>query len=580
MGGFLCPRCRLAFGSQQLLQVHLEKLCLGPVAPSSSCLHRGDPLPVEGAQGTARKPQDASVGVSQNTDDAEPRHHFVLPGVPPAVRGQREPGRARGAPLGDVLTPRERALLRTADPTSRRLTAEGSAGGWRHWGPGQLWAPSPSTGSRSRARPRGTRPDRSEQHSTERPAEPWRWLIQGSGRALRLSYLRSGGHDPAVLDQLLHLQLEATVLEKGTAGPGRGRPLGKCQHQAQACPPTGTVAPQPAPEVLPAVPAEPPGTGTHALDAALLAVELENRRLEDELLALKVRRERRADAGSRAAQRHTEELAKLQAEVGMLRCHAEQMRPWLHPAVLPPPIAPPLLPALAVPELFTVRASALGNFQLSKDGRGEVGLGCQLGWNDGCGGTSLGTFGTTPFAVVGDRATGAGGESPPVLDQGWDLLCTPSGTCEEMAGQLLPMPGQDSARTLLPLTSLFSFPRSPRGQRWGLAAPQPMYPLESPSPPLWPWRTLLLLRSPQKKTGLPKGCSKLREAPLEPTSGSALNEQNSPSCAKAPEGEKVRSLDKTTVNSMQYSSSLQQPSPAWPIQPSAPASEGRCGWKC
>ncbi|NXY02572.1 CCD17 protein, partial [Pteruthius melanotis] len=140
--------------------------------------------------------------------------------------------------------------------------------------------------------------------------------------ALRLSYLRSGGHDPAVLDQLLHLQLEATVLEKGTAALGRGRRM--------------------APEAPAAVPAEP--TGTHGLDAALLAVELENRRLEDELLALKVRRERRADAGSRAAQRHTEELAQLQAEVGMLRCHAEQRRPWLHPPVLPPPVAPPLPP--------------------------------------------------------------------------------------------------------------------------------------------------------------------------------------------------------------------------------------------
>ncbi|NXT15922.1 CCD17 protein, partial [Prunella fulvescens] len=139
--------------------------------------------------------------------------------------------------------------------------------------------------------------------------------------ALRLSYLRSGGHDPAILDQLLQLQLEATVLEKGSAGLRRGRRMG-----------------------IPAVPAEPPGTGTHGLDAALLAVELENRRLEDELLALKVRRERKADAGSRAAQRHTEELARLQAEVGMLRCHAEQTRPWLHLPVCPRPVAPPLPP--------------------------------------------------------------------------------------------------------------------------------------------------------------------------------------------------------------------------------------------
>ncbi|NWY94105.1 CCD17 protein, partial [Loxia curvirostra] len=134
--------------------------------------------------------------------------------------------------------------------------------------------------------------------------------------ALRVSYLRSGGHDPAILEQLLQLQLEATVLEKGTAGPHRERM---------------------------AVPAEPPSTGTHGLDAALLAVELENQRLEDELLALKVRREKRAYAGSRAAQRHTE-LAQLQAEVGMLRCHAEQTRPWLHLPVFPHPSAPKLPP--------------------------------------------------------------------------------------------------------------------------------------------------------------------------------------------------------------------------------------------
>ncbi|NWV74953.1 CCD17 protein, partial [Dasyornis broadbenti] len=148
---------------------------------------------------------------------------------------------------------------------------------------------------------------------------------------LRLSYLRAGGHDPAILDQLLQIQLEATVLEKGTAGLRRGRRM-------------GTMSPQPAPEAPPALPAELPGTGTRGLDEALLTVELENRRLEDELLALKVWRERRAEAGSRAALQHTEELAQLQAEVGMLRCHAEQTRPWLYRPVLPPPIAPPLPP--------------------------------------------------------------------------------------------------------------------------------------------------------------------------------------------------------------------------------------------
>ncbi|NXK32104.1 CCD17 protein, partial [Piprites chloris] len=149
--------------------------------------------------------------------------------------------------------------------------------------------------------------------------------------ALRLSYLRAGGHDPALLDQLLHLQLEATLLEKGTPRLRGGRRM-------------GTVTPQPAPEAPPAVPAEPHGTGTQGLDAALLAVELENRRLEDEVLALKVRRERRADAGSRVAQQHSEELAQLQAEVGMLRCRTEQTGPRLPPSILPPAVAPPLPP--------------------------------------------------------------------------------------------------------------------------------------------------------------------------------------------------------------------------------------------
>ncbi|KAL2301843.1 hypothetical protein Nmel_011243 [Mimus melanotis] len=396
------------------------------------------------------------------------------------------PGRVRGAPLGDVLTPRERALLRTADAVSGRLPGEEEplrqplplqghrqrprelleaherqvaairartqqlerqreGRRWqRFWGNGEaLWdavtprrwgcgdraePPAPhcpsglcrrlaTLGARA---PLGPQPQQGEPEPSQGPPDqagqvrtaqhraalhldtllPPAGPLAAEARALRLSYLRSGGHDPAILDQLLHLQLEATVLEKGTAGLRRGRRM-----------------------------AEAPSTGTDRLDAALLAVELENRRLEDELLALKVRRERRANAGSQAAQQHTEELAQLQAEVGMLRCHAEQTRPRLHSPVCPHAIAHPLPPALAVPELFMVRASVHSYFQLSEEGRRELGLGFQLGQED----------------------------------------------------------------------------RSPPGQHWGLAGPQPICPPATPSPPLWPWRTLLLLRSPQHETGLPEG---------------------------------------------------------------------------
>ncbi|NXE24562.1 CCD17 protein, partial [Ardeotis kori] len=156
--------------------------------------------------------------------------------------------------------------------------------------------------------------------------------------ALRLAYLRAGGHDPAILAQLLHLQAEATALETGAAELRRGRRPGKAPHQPK--PPS----PRPAAEAALAVPAEPPGPGAQGLDAALVAVELENRWLEDELLALKVRRERRANAGSQVAQWHAEELAQLQAEVGMLRCHTEQMGPQLPPTILPPPVGPLLPP--------------------------------------------------------------------------------------------------------------------------------------------------------------------------------------------------------------------------------------------
>ncbi|XP_051651778.1 coiled-coil domain-containing protein 17 isoform X4 [Manacus candei] len=374
MGSFPCPRCRMAFSSRQLLRAHREKLCLGIPEPTSSCLHGGNPLPEEGAPGTAGRPRDTSVGVSLHGDGPEPHHRLELPGVSAAVWGQRGPGWARGAPLGAVLTPQERALLRTADPASRTPTVqqgeppqqpvlpqgqqqppqelleahkrqmaeiqartqqleqqrEGLCRQLAALGAGGAGGPQPEQGQLGlgqvlQAPKEQLRQVQAAQHRATLHLDtllPPSGPLAAEARALRLSYLRAGGHDPAILDQLLHLQLEATVLEKGTAGLCRGRRM------------------------------EPPGTGTQGLDAALLAVELENWRLEDEVLALKVRRERRADAGSRAAQRHSEELAQLQAEVGMLRCHAEQAGPRLPPPILPPAVAPSLPPALAVPELF------------------------------------------------------------------------------------------------------------------------------------------------------------------------------------------------------------------------------------
>ncbi|XP_065528640.1 coiled-coil domain-containing protein 17 isoform X2 [Lathamus discolor] len=436
MAAFTCPRCRMAFSSRPLLRAHEEQLCLG--TPAAPRLPTGQPLPAEGAPGAAGRPRD-TAGVSRAGDPAGPGRRLLLPpGSSAAVQG---PMRAGGAPLGDVLTPRERALLRAAGPAAGRTTAEGAPARppapprghqqrpaelveaherrmaeirartqrleqhreglcqrlaalraqaavdpqppkqgdveltqapLRHGRP----APRHPPASRRAARRRGQVRAVGDGGSELCPHEPRHRLIPGRGRALRLSYLRAGGHDPHILDQLLHLQVEATVLEKGPQGQHRGkRP-------------------------------EPPSTGAQGLDAALLAVELENRRLEDELLAVKVRRERRADAGSRAAQRQAQELAQLQAEVGMLRCHTERMGPRLPPAILPPPVAPPLPAALPAPEL------------------------------------------------------------------------------------------------LVPLSD---FPRTSPGPAWAQAAPQPPATPMCPraSPPLWLWRILHLLRSSQHSTDLP-----------------------------------------------------------------------------
>lgn len=59
------------------------------------------------------------VGMPQHGDRAEQRHLLLLSGLPPAILGPRGPGQARGAPLGDILTPRERALLRATEPRVR-----------------------------------------------------------------------------------------------------------------------------------------------------------------------------------------------------------------------------------------------------------------------------------------------------------------------------------------------------------------------------------------------------------------------------------------------------------------------------
>ncbi|XP_010714481.1 coiled-coil domain-containing protein 17 isoform X2 [Meleagris gallopavo] len=297
--------------------------------------------------------------MSRHEDRPKHRRLLLLSGLPRFSLGREGPGRARGAPLGDILTPRERALLRA--PAASRPTERGEPSPPR----GDPRAPELLEAHQHHVAEIRARTQQLEQHREQlcqhlallcnrRLSPEMSWaaevmsdkagrqhrgaalhldaLLPPSGplaaeaRALLLSYLRAGGRDEATLEQLLDLQLEAMALEKKAAQKmSKYQP----QHRAQGQDTNAVEAAQ-------------------GLNATLMAVELENQRLEDELLALKVRREMRADVGSQAA-RQNAELAQLQAKVELLlRRQAEGMGPRLPPAVLPPPVAPPLPPASAL----------------------------------------------------------------------------------------------------------------------------------------------------------------------------------------------------------------------------------------
>ncbi|XP_051651759.1 coiled-coil domain-containing protein 17 isoform X2 [Manacus candei] len=452
MGSFPCPRCRMAFSSRQLLRAHREKLCLGIPEPTSSCLHGGNPLPEEGAPGTAGRPRDTSVvrswvchrtgrGRRDGDRDRDRRwagkqhlcqHCWIQLGL---SWGKPSPTPApRRQPLVIILPKAEKyiskwggifftlsflfvsarsgcpcmgtALSHTialSSPGSQRLCGDSGDRGGRGglpWGPcsplrsGPCSArPTPLPGrpqcSResppsSRSCPRGSS---SRHRSCWRPTNakwqrsrpgPSSWSSRGKGCAGSWQHWGLeglGGLSPSRgswgwARSCRPQRSSSDRCKRHSTGPPststpschpRGRSLPRPGHcDCPTCAPGDTTRPSWTscstsswrPRCWRKEPQGCAGAGGWGLDAALLAVELENWRLEDEVLALKVRRERRADAGSRAAQRHSEELAQLQAEVGMLRCHAEQAGPRLPPPILPPAVAPSLPPALAVPELF------------------------------------------------------------------------------------------------------------------------------------------------------------------------------------------------------------------------------------
>nr|XP_016848713.1 PREDICTED: coiled-coil domain-containing protein 17 [Anolis carolinensis] len=148
-------------------------------------------------------------------------------------------------------------------------------------------------------------------------------------QSVYLAYVQSGGSDVNVLRQMYELQVEAIALEKAEARPEHKSRRKKYESS--------------------------PSAYSRGLDAELLSVELENQKLEDEILKLKILKDRRIVEHesldtelAKLEQRHMAEMAHLHAEIGRLKQDPERMKPRGPrrglPPLLPPPIAPPLPP--------------------------------------------------------------------------------------------------------------------------------------------------------------------------------------------------------------------------------------------
>ncbi|KAM4722943.1 LOW QUALITY PROTEIN: coiled-coil domain-containing protein 17 [Rhinophrynus dorsalis] len=143
--------------------------------------------------------------------------------------------------------------------------------------------------------------------------------------ALQLAYVQSGGSDPSVLAQMRDLQAEAMTFEEITHKQERKEKKKRKQN----------------------------GGAPRVLDVELMAVELENQRLEEEIFNMKLQRGKKKENGDsemmEMQREHLQQMAHLQSDIEQLRRDVERMPPRVGhgpPPFIPPPVAPPLLPAV------------------------------------------------------------------------------------------------------------------------------------------------------------------------------------------------------------------------------------------
>ncbi|CAJ0953859.1 unnamed protein product [Ranitomeya imitator] len=148
-------------------------------------------------------------------------------------------------------------------------------------------------------------------------------LVTSEDIAGSLAYVQSGGNDAVVLAQMRDLQAEALTFEEISYKQDRKE---KKKKRNDGAPRT--------------------------LDVELMAVELENQRLEEEIFNLKLHRSRKkienGDSEIAELQReHLQQMSQLQADIEMLKRDVTRMPPrggHGPPPFQPPPLAPPLPP--------------------------------------------------------------------------------------------------------------------------------------------------------------------------------------------------------------------------------------------
>ncbi|XP_038616068.1 coiled-coil domain-containing protein 17 [Tachyglossus aculeatus] len=288
-GPLRCQVCDMVFHSGPLLDAHARLLCIGRLTGEGL---RPGPIEPE-ANGTEPEAEpwgrrSLEVPAPRTLTDEVRRLRLLLQemglgGPEPLVQGGGDPrGRESREQLRALEEDHARRLAEI-QAQNRSLEQQRDAEINRHLADLAVKTPAPQelqAPGDHRQPPRGRGGEGSHQGRAQLdpPAEKerrqvGRRLFSASPgplaaeiRALHLGYVQGGGRDPRVLTQMAELHTEATALE---------RERKRSERKTSQCP--GRAA----------------GTAPRGLDEQLWAVEAENRRLEGEILKLKLHRGQR-----------------------------------------------------------------------------------------------------------------------------------------------------------------------------------------------------------------------------------------------------------------------------------------------